>query len=549
MNDRSQLNPRCVVACYSPQRIPQLQGNPLIEALPPAMTDEEIAESLLLMPNFDPAQRAWPTHERFLMLSSLANFMVPFPRHHKLARALDSLMRAGYVGRAPRTAEHTQIFQSLYEKQKAGVSFRQSANTLSTQLSTSLIGLSGMGKTTTVTRWLAHVPPVIYHPDLHIYQVPYLHIEMPSDGSSIKGLALAILLKLDDLIPGASYYEDYAVKGRPGGDALIRSVARVMNMHLVGLLICDEVQNLANSFKGTDIVMTELVSACNEMKVPILFIGTNKAAKILSWDFRQARRSSGHSIEPWNRFLEHDDVGDANEWDDFLEVLWKYQWVCKPVALDAKLATTMYYYSQGVIDIAIKLFASAQASAIADGSETISVELIADVYARELKLLHPMVTALRNEDLEALANFDDIAPIGLVGILDGIERKLRSKGRAVHKVKPGDKTFVQRTAAALIAMGHDEEDAVAAAQATEATGTASNMTEGTKQAMAALTVPRRISRSKKNASADVVVVDFSARPNDYRRAIQEAKASGTTTLQKLKELGMAPHLDTLLALA
>lgn len=541
--------PSYITAHYSPQRIPQFQGNPLIEALPPSMSDEEVFGSLILTPDFDEEQRTWPTNERFQMLSSLANFMVPFERHHELARALDSLIRAGYVGRSPRTAEHTKIFQAIYEKQKAGVSFRQTANTLSAQLSTSLIGLSGMGKTTTVTRWLAHVPQVIYHPDLHIYQVPYLHIEMPSDGSSIKGLAFAILRKLDELIPGANYYDDYAGKGRTGADALMRSVARVMNMHFVGLLICDEVQNLANSFKGADVVMTELVSACNELKVPILFIGTNKAAKVLSRDFRQARRSSGHGIEPWYRFPEHVEEGDVNEWNDFLNILWNYQWIRKPVALDALLAVTMYHYSQGVIDIAIKLFASAQARAMADGSETITSELIADVYSRELKLLHPMVEALRNDDLEALSNFDDIAPLGLGDIIQGIERKFRSKGRAAHSVKPGDKTFVPRVAAGLSALGFDEDDALAAAQQTEAAGSASNMTEGAKQAMAALTVSRRPSRSKKSAPTAPVVVDFSARPNDYRRAIQEARDSGSTTLEKLKELGMAPNLDTLLALA
>jgi len=78
-----------------------------------------------------------------------------------------------------------------------------------------------VGKTTLVKRWCAHIDEVIYHPDLHVYQVPYLHVEMPSDGSSIKGLAHGILQRLDQLIPGANYYHDYAIKGRPGADTLI----------------------------------------------------------------------------------------------------------------------------------------------------------------------------------------------------------------------------------------------------------------------------------------------------------------------------------------
>lgn len=545
MDNLHLLSPECVIARYSGQRIPQYQGNPLIEALPPSLDDEALIEALTLAPVFDPGQRNWDAQDRLQMLGTLSGFMVPLQRHVELARALDAMLRTGYVGRAPRTAEHARVFQAIYEKQKAGTAFRQTPTTLSSQLSASLIGLSGMGKTSTVKRWLSHMPKVIYHPELHTYQIPYLHVEMPSDGSSIKGLAHGILQKIDQLIPGANYYEDYAIKGRPGADTLMRSVARVMHMHSVGLLIADEVQNLANARKGAQTVMTELVSAANTLGVPILFIGTNKAAKVLSLDFRQARRSSGLGITPWDRLAEHVDTG-TSDWEDFLEVLWNYQWTRKPVPLNGHLASVMYTFSQGVIDIAIKLFASTQARAMADGSEQITAESIALVYQQELKLLHPMVDALRNEDIEALANFDDIAPIGLEDILEGIHRKLRSKAGAVFKVKPGDSTFKPRVAAGLVALGFDEESAIAAAETAESSGTASNTAEGARQAMAALTEPRRPSRSKK--AKEPVPADFTNRPHDYRRAVQEARLAGTSVLDKLRELGMATDLGAVLKL-
>jgi hypothetical protein len=549
MDSSTTLHSAFVTARYTPQQIPQFKGNPLIEALPPTMTDEDVTTALMLTPEFDTAQREWDTCDRLMMIGSLANFMVPFARHHALARSLDTLIRTGYVGRIPRTAEHTGIFQKIYENQKAGISFRQSSNTLSPQLSSALVGPSGTGKSTSVGRYLAHFPQVIFHPELGLYQIPYLHVEMPSDGSSVKGLAHGILRKIDELIPDANYYHEYAIKGRPGADALMRSVARVMNMHLVGILVCDEVQNLSNSSKGAEIVMTELVSACNDLKIPILFIGTNKATKVLSLDFRNARRSSGRGFEPWMNLPEHVPENDVNDWKEFLDVLWRYQWTKKFVALDDLLAEIMYFYSQGIIDLAIKLFASAQARAMADGSETISAELIADVYKREFQLLHPMIEALRNKDYEALTNFGDIAPLHLSDILNNYQKKIHSKGSAVHRVRPGDETFVPRVAAALESMGHDGDAALAAAQNVESTGTASNMTDGVKQAIADLTVPRRVSRGKKSSPAAQSAVDFSARPHDLRRATQEAKASGTTTLQRLDELGMIPPLEDVLGLA
>lgn len=291
-------NTHAVTAHYSPQHIPQFAGNPLIEALPPSMTDDELIQAMTLLPNFAPEQREWEAHDRIMMIESLQNFMVPLRSHMELARALDSMLRAGYVGRAPRTPAHAEISQKIYANQVAGKAFSQSANTRTPQISTALIGISGMGKTTAVTRWCAHLPRVIYHPEINVYQVPYLHVEMPSDGASVKGLAHGILQKMDELIPEAGYYDLYAARGRAGTDTLMRGVARVMHMHCVGVLICDEVQNLANAKKGGQTVMTELVSACNDLRVPILFIGTNKATRVLDVDFRQARRSSGHGIEP-----------------------------------------------------------------------------------------------------------------------------------------------------------------------------------------------------------------------------------------------------------
>jgi hypothetical protein len=548
METNNDSNQNAVIAKYTPQRIPQFQGNPLIEALPPVLDDASIGSALKLTPSFDPEQRNWSVTERIMMLASLANFMVPFQRHIDLARSLDSMIRSGYVGRAPRTSEHTKIFQKIYEKQIAGETFRQTSDTLSSQISTSLVGLSGMGKTTTVLRWISRIPEVIYHPELKIYQIPYLHIEMPSDGSSMKGLAHGILRKIDSLIPGANYHYDYAVRGKAGADTLMRGVARVMHMHYVGLLIPDEVQNLANSRKNADVVMTELVSACNDLKLPMLFIGTNKAKKVLARDFRQARRSSGFGVGHWDRFPEFVEEGQTNEWDIFIQLLWTFQWVRKPATFNSDFAEAMYYHSQGIIDIAIKLFAGAQARAMANGSEEITTDLIAAVYSEQLKLLHPMVEALRNNDMDALSKYDDISPISLDDLLDESAIPVRAGIGPSTSFLPGDKTVFGRLVEILVKAGHLEDDSRVVAQKVEAKGTATDMDQAVKQALAFFKAPR-LRQAKGSKAEKAEEIDFSDRPDDYRRAIQEARKSSTTVLAKLKELGMARSLESTLSLS
>ena len=163
-----------VPASYTPQRIPRFQGNPYIEALPPAVSDDQVFDTLMLSPDFDPEQRHWEPHERLQQLKSLGNFMVPFPRHLELARTVDSMLRESYVGRLPKTSEYMATLVKIYERQKAGETFSQSPHTAAQPESVALIGASGLGKSTTLRRWLAHYPQGIHHEDLGEAQVTYL---------------------------------------------------------------------------------------------------------------------------------------------------------------------------------------------------------------------------------------------------------------------------------------------------------------------------------------------------------------------------------------
>jgi len=409
-----------------------------------------------------------------------------------------------------------------------------------------------MGKTTTVKRWCAHIPQVIFHPDLNLYQITYLHVEMPSDGSSIKGLAHSILHQMDQLIPGAHYFDEYAQRGKAGADTLMRAVARLMNIHLVGLLICDEVQNLVHARKGEQTVMTELVSACNELKVPLFFIGTNKAAKILSLDFRQARRSTGHGLEPWDR-LYPGPTQEPSEWDDLLGVLWSFQWTKNPVEIDHRFRDVMFECSQGVIDLAIKLFASSQARAILDGTERLTPELIADVYKKEFKLMHPMIEALRYDNLESLVAYDDIAPLNFGSVVNNMVRKAMSQQSPLYSVKSTDPTYKERLVTGVMALGFPADESVAAVEAQCADGKISNVVDGVQAVIKDLVKPKPVPRArpdaKSKANAPALPIDaFDACPRDYRRAIVHARHQETDVMTQLLGLGMAPSLETLLTL-
>ena len=535
-----------VEAQYSEQLLPHFRGNPLIEALPPSMSDEQLFSYLARTPEFESTQRTWETYHRIQMLGTLSNFTVPFARHFELARSLDSMLRNGYIGRAPFTPEHAKRFQANYSLVKGQGAYLPMSDCSTPQLSSLLMGVSGMGKTSLVKRYFSHLPPVIYHEKFHLYQVTRLHVEMPSDGSSIKGLAAGILHELDQLVPGANYYETYTHRGRAGADTLMRSVARVLNAHCVGFLVADEIQNLTNSKKSSQTVMTELVSACNDLGVPLLFIGTNKAAQVFSLDFRKSRRASGHGISEWTRLPETVGVEEVNEWREFLEILWSFQWTCNPVPLDAQLAETIYYCSQGVIDLAIKIFASAQARAMLDGSETITAALLADIYNKEMRLLHPMIEALRSNDLDKLLQFEDIAPTSLVEIMNGYARQATVALAKAYSIKSHDKSFEPQLTASLMAAGFGEEESVSAAVNIAEESVTTSLAQGVQTAIKRMGPVKRVRKVSGNKpSQDSQQIDFESRPFDYRRAVADSRNNNTKVIDQMKALGLVLPLDEL----
>ena len=64
-----------------------------------------------------------------------------------------------------------------------------------------------------------------------------------------------------------------------------------------------------------------------------------------------------------------------------LRAMWKYQWTQKRAELTEDLRNALYDESQGIIDIAIKLYIMAQIKAIADGTELVTVRDIKEVAA------------------------------------------------------------------------------------------------------------------------------------------------------------------------
>lgn len=391
-----------VAASYIDQPISEYQ-NPLIEALPPLMGKHEVAEKIGNYPHISDDERELDAHYRMHLVQRVFQYFQPLPFHISLEQSLSRIIRQSYIARNPLKPDYAKSFHQGWKDIERGVGDRYVQN--ATAFSTSVVGISGMGKTTSVDRTLRLIPEVIVHSnykgkELNLIQVPHIKISTPFDGS-LKSLSLDFMRKVDELI-GTSYFEKYGKKSRLSTNVLLPLIGQIARSINLGLLVIDEIQHLTAARIGAEKTLNFFVTLVNELSIPIVFISTPSGMSVLQSQFRQARRSSGQGDLLLDR-LRKDAI-----WELFITGLWKYQWTRNVVPLDDELNFTLYDVSQGIIDIACKVFAMSQLRAISSGKEIITASLIRKVAAEQFRLLKPMLDALKEGKASKLASFEDI---------------------------------------------------------------------------------------------------------------------------------------------
>ncbi len=405
---------RGIKARYHKQELPCYKGNPLTEALTPIYKEEEIGPLLRYDPGYDEQYRQWASELRLHLILDALRFVEPLSNHLALAQLLDGLLRSGYVGRNPFPRKvHLLNNHTRLERMKAGL--RALPPPQSTGREVSVIGLSGVGKSTALRSILALYDQIINHSRYHgqpftLRQLVYVKLECPQDGSP-GGLCKAFFKEVDRLLE-TNTYRLYVKSGRRTVDEMMIDMAEVASRHFLGLLAIDEIQNLREA-KGDWAAQVHnfLVQLDNELGIPVVLVGTPKAQSVLTGEFRRARRASGLGAFPWDRMQED------GEWDVFTKALWKYQYVRKPIPFTDEFRHTLYFESQGITDLAVKVFMLAQIEAIAratnDEEEEVTKDLIESLAQDRLRYIQRFLNALRSNDPEELKKYEDIAPIDL----------------------------------------------------------------------------------------------------------------------------------------
>ncbi|BAY35707.1 Tn7-like transposition protein C [Nostoc sp. NIES-2111] len=395
------------VAKYNDHKLPEYNNNPLIQALPPILSGEEFIEKAIILPSYAPEEREMDAHRRFHCVERLSRYFQPLNKTVNLQQVMCALLMQGYIARNISKPEYARRSRQIYEAIKAGdgrnLDVYVNVPTSTSASGLTLIGPSGMGKSTNFINILNLYPQVILHPEYSTYQIVWLKVDCPHAGS-LKGLCTDIFLGIDRLL-GTNYFKKFGAS-RNSEDYMLAQVAQMAHTHHLGVLVIDEMQNLVTARRSCSDMLNFLVKMDNIIGVPVIRIGTNEAFPILQGNFRNARRGTGEGSVIWDR-MRNDD-----EWYFFMETMWEYQWTKISTDFSDEFNDVFYDESQGIIDIAIKLYKMVQWRAISlGGKEAINANLIKQSVKDGLFLVKPMLNAIRSGDKEWMIKYKDIAPI------------------------------------------------------------------------------------------------------------------------------------------
>ena len=331
-------------------------GNPFVEALPPAPSEEELAKSSTKSIDFNHDEIVkLPLTEQSEIIGQLKNLVRIYLPHYKLiSNNIRECLLTAFSCRTFKVSDPhleevkdpTEVFQrttSYSERGTCGGIY--------------VIGSSGCGKTTGLDPTLAYYAQVMKHPLRNggsFHQVVYLRVDCPEGNFS--ELYARIGEALDSALQ-TSHLKTFEsmLKGKKGTTNAERAsiLAKLVESFAIGLIVLDESQNLQFS-SAYDKSLTELLNVSNSTKVSFIFVGTSffNAAYNMTEDRRKTVRRVGTEIVA-DRYCHNEACFRL-----IMAELSKYQ-LFEPeidVLNNEEIMSEIRDFSHGVIELTVKLW-------------------------------------------------------------------------------------------------------------------------------------------------------------------------------------------------
>ena len=353
--------------------------NDLVSQMPPMLYGKELDEALTVLPPYDPDIIHADAATRLVALSDIYRVFLS----NSMAREIHSKLHLSLL-RSLSKKESPLMPRQYVENQKA-IQMVESSGIIGGADSFSIIGPSGIGKSTSISRsiQLLSKTPVIVTEKPYRQIIPCVMVQTPFDASP-KGLLLEILRTVDAKL--GSDYCDKALRSRNTTvDTLIGCVSSVCGNH-IGTLILDECQHLIDHKAGSALARC-MMQLLNSSGISIALVGTPSVIPFLSeGEFQLARRTLGLYYEPM-------EYGQA--FCDLCTTLFRYQYVKNRTELDESMMQRLFEFSQGNPSVLVGLLHDVQECSILSGREEISSDLLHAAYQTRLRMLHQHIAPAR----------------------------------------------------------------------------------------------------------------------------------------------------------
>lgn len=345
----------------------------IINKLPKMLSGNELITAMKILPEYDERIVQENQAIRLMALNDIYNIYVPSAMSIEIYNKLYLALLRSLQKKDTRIA-----IKQRYENHKA-IKAEAYEGIIGGSDSFTIIGCSGIGKSSAISRAITLLTEnrmiEIEKPYMKI--IPCMSVQCPFD-SSVKGLLIEILRKVDEELH-TDYYKN-AVKSRTTTDTIIGVVSQVALNH-IGLLIVDEIQNVANSKNGKSLIgsLTQLI---NNSGISICMVGTPESKRFFEQAMQLARRSLGLK---YNALL-YDDY-----FIEFCKTVFSYQYVREKTEINDVIIDWLYEHSGGVISVVVSLIHDAQEIAIMAGKEKLGLESLNIAYQQRLSMLHDYI--------------------------------------------------------------------------------------------------------------------------------------------------------------
>jgi hypothetical protein len=408
----------------------RFSGNTLVRALPAFPNLRSLKHKLQVLPTFTEKLRRRGAQHRRLRLRQMARFFLALPNVCELAEHIHMEICEGYVGRELHTPGANRRMQAEYLRNSVERTTPEGGTAL--KLCSALMGIPGSGKTFAIGQIARLFPPIIFHREDNLWQIPLLIIQMPYKNNSGTSLPYEIISAIARLFPPGDYVNLY-LSGRYNERGLLGAAKRLLERHRVGIIIVDEAQKTGaqpiESFRGESIevhkpsVATQkwaagiLFEASTDMNVPLLLVATMELEIALDKRASTLRREFGNGLRHWDPLDTTVVDGRPADYDLYMSALWQQTLLQQHPQYDIEFRNAFHYYTFGIPDFMLKLYYVVQWRALQEGRETFTISDVHHVARTYFKAVTRLTGHMRRlserfdqESAQFLASRPDLAP-------------------------------------------------------------------------------------------------------------------------------------------